>query len=77
MPANELAALAKTATGMTVTPGSFAAIAAIAATWVTYFAALFLNFCDFSRFAPDEETLRKGNIWGLPVNLIPSRWSPP
>ena len=51
-------------------PGSFAAMAAAAATWVTYFAALYLNFCDFSRFAKDKDTVRKGNLWGLPVNLI-------
>jgi nucleobase:cation symporter-1, NCS1 family len=66
----DLAALAKSATGLDVAPGSLAAIAAIAATWVTYFAALFLNFCDFARFTPDTKALRKGNIWGLPVNLI-------
>src|SRR6185295_15348591 len=66
----ELADLAKTATGLDVTPGTLAAIAAIAATWITYFAALFLNFCDFARFVPDKKTLRKGNLWGLPVNLI-------
>jgi len=51
-------------------PGSFAALAAVAATWITYFAALYLNFCDFSRYAKDVPTLRRGNIWGLPVNLI-------
>ena len=51
-------------------PGSFASLAAVAATWITYFAALYLNFCDFSRYAPDEATVRKGNIWGLPVNLL-------
>ncbi len=51
-------------------PGSTAALAAAAATWVTYFAALYLNFCDFSRFAKDKNTVRKGNLWGLPVNLI-------
>ena len=45
-------------------------MAAAAATWVTYFAALYLNFCDFSRFAKDKDTVRKGNLWGLPVNLI-------
>ncbi|OAH13469.1 NCS1 family nucleobase:cation symporter-1 [Streptomyces jeddahensis] len=70
MPAGDLAALAKSATGLSVTPGSVAAIAAIAATWITYFAALFLNFGDFARFTPSEKVLRKGNIWGLPVNLI-------
>ncbi|HTP71733.1 MAG TPA: NCS1 family nucleobase:cation symporter-1 [Burkholderiaceae bacterium] len=51
-------------------PGSFAALAAVAATWVTYFAALYLNFCDFSRYGRDEAAVRKGNLWGLPVNLI-------
>jgi NCS1 family nucleobase:cation symporter-1 len=70
MPAGDLADLAKSSTGLSVSPGSFAAIAAIAATWVTYFAALFLNFGDFARFSPDERTVRKGNVYGLPVNLI-------
>jgi nucleobase:cation symporter-1, NCS1 family len=51
-------------------PGSTAALFAVAATWITYFAALYLNFCDFSRYAPDAATVRKGNLWGLPVNLI-------
>ncbi len=51
-------------------PGSFAALAAVAATWVTYFAALYLNFCDFSRYATDEAAVRKGNLWGLPINLL-------
>jgi NCS1 family nucleobase:cation symporter-1 len=63
--------LAKTKdAGVPGEPGSFAALAAVAATWVTYFAALYLNFCDFSRYAPDTATVRKGNVWGLPVNLI-------
>lgn len=52
------------------TPGSFAALAAVAATWITYFAALYLNFCDFSRYATSERALRTGNLWGLPVNLL-------
>src|SRR5437868_11831379 len=56
--------------GITAEPGSIAALGAVAATWITYFAALYLNFCDFSRYARDEAALRKGNIWGLPVNLI-------
>ena len=41
-----------------------------AATWITYFAALYLNFCDFSRYAPNTAAVRKGNIWGLPINLV-------
>jgi NCS1 family nucleobase:cation symporter-1 len=56
--------------GVVGLPGSFAALAAVAATWVTYFAALYLNFCDFSRYATDEKALRKGNMWGLPINLL-------
>ncbi|MEP9395795.1 NCS1 family nucleobase:cation symporter-1 [Mesorhizobium sp. KR2-14] len=51
-------------------PGSVPALAAAAAIWVTYFSALYLNFCDFSRYAPNQAAVRKGNIWGLPVNLI-------
>lgn len=56
--------------GVPGVPGSFAALAAVAATWITYFAALYLNFCDFSRYAKDEAAVRKGNLWGLPVNLL-------
>nr|WP_315187013.1 NCS1 family nucleobase:cation symporter-1 [uncultured Albidiferax sp.] len=37
---------------------------------VAYFAALLLNFGDFSRFAKDEAAMKKGNFWGLPVNFI-------
>jgi hypothetical protein len=56
--------------GVPGVPGSFAALAAVAAIWVTYFAALYLNFCDFSRYCPSERSLAIGNLWGLPVNLI-------
>ncbi len=56
--------------GVPGVPGSVASLMAVAATWITYFAALYLNFCDFSRYAPDAKALRTGNIWGLPVNLI-------
>jgi nucleobase:cation symporter-1, NCS1 family len=51
-------------------PGSFPALAAVAATWITYFAALYLNFCDFSRYAPDKRAVWTGNVWGLPINLV-------
>src|SRR5215218_6601295 len=56
--------------GVPGTPGSWTSLFAVAAIWVTYFSALYLNFCDFARYAPDKASLRKGNIWGLPVNLI-------
>ena len=63
--------LKKTAdAGVPGEPGSFGALAAVAATWITYFAALYLNFCDFSRYAKSEAELRKGNLWGLPINLL-------
>jgi len=56
--------------GISGEPGSFWALMAVGATWVTYFAALYLNFCDFSRYAKNKEAVKKGNLWGLPVNLI-------
>jgi nucleobase:cation symporter-1, NCS1 family len=51
-------------------PGSLASLMAVAAIWITYFSALYLNFCDFSRYAKNEAEVSKGNLWGLPVNLI-------
>ena len=56
--------------GVSGEPGSFWALMAVGATWVTYFAALYLNFCDFSRYAKNKDAVRVGNLWGLPVNLI-------
>ncbi len=44
-------------------------LAAISLT-VTYFSALMLNFCDFSRFAPSKRAVTVGNFWGLPVNFL-------
>jgi len=69
IPADKLTAATADA-GVPGAPGSFGALAAVAATWVTYFAALYLNFCDFTRYATDEAAVRKGNLWGLPVNLL-------
>ncbi len=37
---------------------------------VSYFAALLLNFGDFSRFAKSERQMKVGNFLGLPVNFI-------
>ena len=56
--------------GVSGEPGSFWALMAVGATWVSYFAALYLNFCDFSRYAKNKQAVRTGNLWGLPVNLI-------
>jgi NCS1 family nucleobase:cation symporter-1 len=35
---------------------------------LSIYGTLMLNFCDFSRFAPDQKTVRRGNFWGLPIN---------
>jgi NCS1 family nucleobase:cation symporter-1 len=40
----------------------------VAALVVSYFSALLLNYCDFSRFAPDDATIRRGTLLGLPIN---------
>jgi NCS1 family nucleobase:cation symporter-1 len=37
---------------------------------VSYFAALLLNFCDFSRFTPTKREVIRGNLLGLPVNFV-------
>jgi NCS1 family nucleobase:cation symporter-1 len=42
----------------------FGAVGLILSTYGT----LMLNFCDFSRFAPDRRTVTRGNFWGLPIN---------
>ncbi|WP_329045289.1 NCS1 family nucleobase:cation symporter-1 [Amycolatopsis sp. NBC_01488] len=42
----------------------FGAAGLILATYGT----LMLNFCDFSRNAPDQKTVKRGNFWGLPIN---------
>ncbi len=41
--------------------------AAVGLTLATY-GTLMLNFCDFSRFSPDEKSVRRGNLLGLPLN---------
>jgi NCS1 family nucleobase:cation symporter-1 len=50
--------------------GAFAAFLAIFGTMVAYFAAVVINFGDFSRFVKDEKEMKKGNLWGLPGNIV-------
>jgi nucleobase:cation symporter-1, NCS1 family len=45
-------------------------MAAAAMLIVAYFAALLLNFGDFSRFAKDRRAMVVGNFLGLPVNFV-------
>ena len=49
--------------------GSVAAFFAVFGTMVAYFAAVVINFGDFSRFVSDERSMRRGNFWGLPVSI--------
>ncbi len=49
---------------------SFGAFLAIFGTMVAYFAAVVINFGDFSRFVKNESEMRKGNLWGLPGNIV-------
>lgn len=49
--------------------GSVTAFIAIVGTMVAYFAAVIINFGDFSRFVKDEAQMRKGNLIGLPGNI--------
>lgn len=54
-----------------LTPGeSYLAMGSAILLVVSYFAALLLNFGDFSRFGKSERQMRIGNFLGLPVNFI-------
>lgn len=37
---------------------------------VAYFAAVVINFGDFSRFLRSERDMRLGNLIGLPINML-------
>ena len=43
---------------------------AIIGTMVAYFAAVMINFSDFSRYARDKKAMVRGNLAGLPLNMI-------
>lgn len=43
---------------------------AIVGTMVAYFAAVMINFSDFSRYAKDKKSMTTGNFAGLPLNMI-------
>jgi NCS1 family nucleobase:cation symporter-1 len=48
----------------------FAGFVAIVGTMVAYFAAVMINFSDFSRYARDKRAMKLGNLTGLPLNMI-------
>ncbi|MCA1287244.1 NCS1 family nucleobase:cation symporter-1 [Salipiger bermudensis] len=43
---------------------------AIVGTMVAYFAAVMINFSDFSRYARTKSAMKTGNLAGLPFNMI-------
>ncbi|MBB5321393.1 NCS1 family nucleobase:cation symporter-1 [Marinobacter oulmenensis] len=45
------------------------AFVAIVGTMVAYFAAVVINFGDFSRFVRSEKEMKLGNLLGLPLNV--------
>ena len=49
--------------------GPVAAFAAVVGTMVAYFAAVVINYGDFSRFVKNESQMKWGNFLGLPVSL--------
>ena len=48
----------------------FKGFVAIVGTMVAYFAAVMINFSDFSRYAKDKKAMTMGNFAGLPLNMI-------
>ncbi|MGQ7247360.1 NCS1 family nucleobase:cation symporter-1 [Halomonas sp. V046] len=49
--------------------GGIGAFAAIVGTMVAYFAAVVINFGDFTRFVKTERQMKLGNLLGLPLNV--------
>lgn len=56
--------------GSDYTGTSIQAFTAIVGTMVAYFAAVVINFGDFSRFLCSERDMRLGNLLGLPINMV-------
>lgn len=49
--------------------GDIAAFTAIVGTMIAYFAAVVINFGDFTRFVRSEREMKLGNLLGLPLNV--------
>lgn len=45
-------------------------IAESAALWVVIYGTFVLNFCDFTRGAPTERSVIRGNFFGIPINMM-------
>ncbi|UOA29013.1 putative allantoin permease (plasmid) [Pseudosulfitobacter sp. DSM 107133] len=48
----------------------FNGFVAIVGTMLAYFAAVMINFSDFSRYSSSKASMVKGNLMGLPLNMI-------
>ncbi|WP_424933625.1 NCS1 family nucleobase:cation symporter-1 [Amaricoccus macauensis] len=48
----------------------FSGFVAIVGTMLAYFAAVMINFSDFSRYAKNKRAMLNGNLAGLPFNMI-------
>ncbi|MGQ7261389.1 NCS1 family nucleobase:cation symporter-1 [Vreelandella sp. V005] len=55
--------------GSDTSGSSIAAFMAIVGTMVAYFAAVVINFGDFTRFVKTERQMKLGNLLGLPLNV--------
>jgi nucleobase:cation symporter-1, NCS1 family len=53
----------------TYTGGSFSAFMAVVGTMVAYYAAVILNYGDFTRYVRSERDMKLGNLLGLPPNV--------
>lgn len=49
--------------------GALAAFMTITGTMIAYFAAVVINYGDFTRFVRSDREMRIGNFWGLPPNI--------
>lgn len=50
--------------------GELAGFVAIVGTMVAYFAAVMINFSDFSRYSKSTSSMKFGNLLGLPLNMV-------
>ena len=58
------------ASGSDYSGNAIQAFTAIVGTMFAYFAAVVINFGDFSRFLRSERDMRLGNLLGLPINMV-------
>lgn len=46
------------------------AIGEAAALWIVIYGTFALNFCDFTRGAPSQKSVIRGNFFGIPINMM-------